>query len=367
MENLLNIDPKIGNTHEQNIYQYKNLISPFCNHNVLRDLTCSNEIVVDKNYGLMYDKGILDKKVVPYGLQEMIPDYSGDELANYGFLRVPFRKIPRFLVKNRSEIDRFIESIEMRDNNLKLLYRGQSCEYFIQRNSEEKISLFGSENILEPSLIPSAVRRNILMEDIMPLWNSMLHLFLDRITDSLPEGIKDETRKELTNFKSSLNFGLFSMAMAQHYGLPSVGLDATDKIEIALFFATHSFTKDGISCSYKYNLPQMRNAPVIYILTPPERGQLNYEQFTPFHASFLRPDKQSARFLHTGWGLGMNTCARRIWVALYLDPLGEFGNIAKTEELFPKVDDFAQHLEPLIQLFDGDKLKNYFENFYVLS
>jgi len=367
MENILNFKPNELNGHTNNVLQHKNLISPFCDKDKAAALRSSGDIVVDSNYGLTYDRELIDSQSVVYGYEERIPSYSGDELVSDGYLRVPFRKIPRIKVNNRKELDFVLNRIESRDPNLKLLFRGQNSEHFISRTGAENLALYGSVNVKEPSLIPSAVRRNILIEDIMPLWNSMLHTYLDKNLVSLPDHKIESAHRELVNFKASPKFGLFSLALAQHYGLPSVGLDATDNIETALFFATHKFQSNGSLSSYEYNLPNMTKRPVIYILSPPERFHLNYEEFKPSGLDFLRPDKQGAKFLHTGWGLNKNRCARHIWIALYLDPCGDYGNISKANDLFPSNDPFAKHIEPLIKLVNSNKLSPYFENFYTLA
>ncbi|WP_181257016.1 FRG domain-containing protein [Vibrio splendidus] len=366
MENILEYKQKETNGHINNVYQYKNIISPFCNKEVTTNLSSTGNIVIDKNYGLTYDRELIQHHAAVYGYEEAIPDYSGDQLVTDGYLRVPFRKIPRINISNRVELDALLSSIESRDPNLKLLFRGQNSEYFIKRKAEENLALYGSETVLEPSLIPSAVRRNVLIEDVMPLWNSMLHTYLDKNILSLPIHEQKIASRELANFKISPKFGMFSLALAQHYGLPSVGLDATDNIETALFFATHKFETTNGSSSYTYNLHEMTERPVIYILSPPEKFHLDYDDFKPAGLDFLRPDKQGAKFLHTGWGLNQNRCARHIWIALYLDPCGDFGSISKAEDLFPKTDSFANEIKPIIDMIINEKLSPYFENFYTL-
>lgn len=367
MQNIIDFGRYIDEGHEQNVHQYKNIISPFCNENTLTKISSKGESIIDSNYGLVYDKELIEQNALVYGDHNRIPDYSGDELSNAGFLRVPFRKIPRININNRQELDSLIKSIERRDSNLELLFRGQNSEYYIDRDKQEKIALYGADDILEPSLIPSAVRRNIMMEDIMPLWNNMLHTFLDKSINSFSSYEKPLLHRELVNFKSNARFALFSMALAQHYGMPSVGLDVTDKIETALFFATHKFEKQDSGYEYVYNLHNMKEPPVIYIMSPAQRFQLNYSEIKPDYINFLRPDKQNARFLHTGWGACKNRCARQIWIALYLNPKGDFGVISEKKDLFPKEDLFAAHLSELIKLIDSKKLKSYFDDFYILK
>lgn len=367
MSDILNCNTIQGDYHSNNILQYKNMISPFCNEEIIGEIQPNNSKLIDSNYGLVYDESLITNNVNVYGLTNKLPTYSGDQLANYGFLRIPFRKIPRIKLKNRIELNDFIQSIENRDKNLILQFRGQNKEHFIERSSSEKKSLFGEDNILEPSLIPSAVRRNILLEDIMPLWNNLLHIYLDSLSSNIPENKKTEFSRELINFKTNVKFSVFSLALAQHYGLPSVGLDSTTNIETALFFATHKFNNKDGKYFYEYNLNKLENPPVIYVLAPAERFHVDYKDFKINHSKFLRPDKQNAKFLHTGWGLNKNRCARQIWVALYLDTDGDFGEISTAKNLFPADDEFANFLKPMIDKINNEQLNPYFKDFYTLD
>jgi len=360
MSGFTSYNPSLKDGVENGVYQYKNVISPFANYEKIKKVKKSKKLSIDTNYGLVYDRSLIDASVRVYGKESDIPLYSGDHLENNGFLRVPFRKIPRVVMKNRAELDRFVNSIESRDPSLKLLFRGQNTEYYIDRDPKEKRSIYGDAEALEPSLIPSAVRRNVLMEDIMPLWNSMLHSFLGGIQSELTSWNVDQFNR----FKTSPEFALFALSLAQHYGLPSVGLDATDDIETALFFATYKYqVKDGLA-KYSYNLPNLKNEPVIYVLSPSERFQLDYSDYKPKNVEFLRPDMQNAKFLHTGWGLNRNNCARHIWVALYLNTEGDFGDIPNQKQMFPESDSFVHHLSPILSRMDGNHLKKYFEGFY---
>ena len=355
--------PTLKDGLERGVYQYKNVISPFANQEIIKKVKKNKQLAVDENYGLVYDRSLVHVPAHIYGKESDIPFYSGDQLENFGFLRVPFRKIPRIKINNRDELDRFVNSIELRDPNLKLLFRGQNTEYYINRSTKEKELIFADDNALEPSLIPSAVRRSVLMEDIMPLWNSMLHSYLG----SKVFKANSLSSTELMRFKSSPEFALFSLSLAQHYGLPSVGLDATDDIETALFFAAYKYQLNMGVATYEYNLNNLEKEPVIYVLSPADRFHLNYSDYNPNHASFLRPDKQSAKFLHTGWGLNKNNCARHIWVALYLNTEGDFGKIPTPSDLFPESDSFVNHIKPIIEKINKEQLNSYFEGFYTFK
>ena len=68
-------------------------------------------------------------------------------MANMGYLRVPFRRIPRRLVKDRSEIENIVNKIVSADDDLVLLFRGQTREHVINRSSEAMHSLYGDPEV----------------------------------------------------------------------------------------------------------------------------------------------------------------------------------------------------------------------------
>ena len=364
--NLISFNPELQNGHELNVLQYKNMISPFCKENILT-LKSNSTLVVDNNYGLVYDEVLINSKCAIYGDADKIPMYSGDQLENLGYLRVPFRKIPRIKLNNQQELNELLSMFEVKDKNLKLQFRGQNSEHYIERTDDEKLALFNSKDSLEPSLIPSAVRRNILMEDIMPIWNNMLQKYLDYKLSIFNGSNKIQLTRDLLNFKTNVNFAVFSLSLAQHYGFPSVGLDSTPNINTAIFFATHKFQNVQGKCSYKHNIHDLENPPVIYVLAPAERNQFDYRYFKPVFTEFLRPDYQEAHFLHTGWGLNKNRSARSIWLALYLDQNGDFGKDMNSETLFPPDDEFVNFIDPIIKKINNENLNPYFKDFYKLN
>src|SRR5712692_11523353 len=88
-----------------NLEIFRNECSPFSDLSQVKDTPVADSIVVDSYYGQAYDAAFFDNVRAVYGEATILPEYSGDELANYGFLRVPFRRVPRCLVRNRKELD----------------------------------------------------------------------------------------------------------------------------------------------------------------------------------------------------------------------------------------------------------------------
>lgn len=329
LANLKNLSRNAGVTVDE--------VSPFADRHHLA--WSSDELILDRNYGLAYHAMQLDPAAI-WGRTSDLPSYSGDHLANFGFLRVPFRRIPRRLVRSRAEIEDLLAVIKSAVPNLRMLFRGQTSEYLIKRSSETSRWLFGEDGVSEPSLGTSASRRHPALESVIPEWSALLNIFM------IETGMQGQRKYE--DLFGGYELPLFALALAQHYGLPTSGLDVTARLDVGLFFALMKFNKLGPGFQAAYSRKTDSDVmPVLYLLFSPEQQQFGYEQFGL--ASFLRgrPHAQAARFMHMGWGHAVNACAERIFLALYLDPSGDFDPIPSPAELFPGGEDdpFGNFLE----------------------
>ena len=284
-------------------------------------------LIIDRHYGQAYHSMDIRPAAI-YGRSADLPAYSGDQLANHGFLRVPFRRIPRRVVRNRGEIEKLLGAIESADDNLRIRLRGQTQEYLIRRSPDASQLLYGEDSVLEPSLQTSASRRKPALEEVIPEWCALLKLFLRDRAHRLGVSGYDQ-------FTTSVEFPLFALALAQHYGLPTSGLDVTDSLDVALFFALMKFEKptDSYEASYSRR-STFEQLPVLYVLSPSQQQQFDYEGYRAEGFPYGRPDAQSARFMHVGWGYSENACARRIFLALYLEPSGDLDQFPRPPNSF---------------------------------
>lgn len=327
---------------ELNIEQFRNEISPFAR--VVPDLRPETAtVLIDTFYGQCFDEWINDGSAV-YGETADLPEFSGDSLANYSFLRVPYRRIPRIRIQKQSELMELVGRIESADPDLRLFFRGQNREHLLQRDAATLRVLYGDGAALEPSLLTSASRRGIDLEAVLPEWSNLLQIYMATQRKYLDVA-------ELEALKTSPRLLAFALAIAQHYGLPSAGIDVTDRLDIALFFALSVFdpVPGETSISSWRRLSGGADPPVIYLFTSTERFELDYRLLAPKGLRTPRPDRQSAHFLQTGWGLKRNGCARQLFLALYLDPDGDFGEILNPSALFPLDDEIGAFLETSVQ------------------
>ena len=164
----------------------------------------------------------------------------------------------------------------------------------------------------EPSLSASSARSGTKLEDVLREWMSTPMAWL---------GVTADAERNLQNAAFSYVFSLFALALAQHYGLPSVGLDVT-QISTDAVFCPHETGPGGgrsqaVTCRRKNPAD---GDSVLYILAPNEAYELNYDDFRPPGFRALRPERQAARFMHEGWGLRENAAAHHLFMALYLNP-----------------------------------------------
>jgi len=358
---------------ELNLEHYRNEFSPFSGADRIQS-ALDRPLIVDGYYGQVYDHWVGEADSI-YGKTEELPEYSGDSLSNYGFLRVPFRRVPRRLIHTRRELESIVKTICSADSDLKLLFRGQNKEYLLNRAPETLNTLYGDSEAIEPSLLPSASRRGVALEVVFPEWCSLLQIFMgvhrERLASQVSKTTLDSVIKNQSLFLSTYNFGLFALAVAQHYGLPSSGLDVTKRLDVALFFALTEFAPSPYRRRFdicKRKSSRLEPA-VIYLFAVSSRFQLDYDEFMPKGFPMVRPDAQSAHFMLTGWGLSKNSCARRLFLALYLDPEGDFGDIPSTDKLFPapQKDPFGEFLETVAQKPLPDSIRMFVRDFRWVS
>ena len=355
----------------RNLERFRDERSPFSRVARARQLS-PEHLLVDSHYGQAFGYSVFEEHAV-YGETDELPAFPLDVHANHGFLRVPFRRVARCLVRSRAELEEVLDDARRRHAG-QLVLRGQSHEYLLGRSVETLVALYGDPGALEPSLPPSAGRPGVVpLDEVMPEWCGLVRFYIGMLAAVVSSSLSDDRRealeRELLLLGASTDSYLLALSLAQHYGLPSMGLDVTDDLDSALFFALSAF--DEVSGQPRVlgrrahrGIPG--DEPVLYVFAPFERFQLEYESYRPSLFPRGRPDHQSARFLATGWGLNRNACARNLCIALYLDPDGDFGELPSATEMFPGPDEdhFGGVLANVREWDVSRQLTAYLERFY---
>lgn len=253
-------------------------------------------LLVDTNTGIsFYPLKIDNAKILGDGELHFPVDQLRLPIWNYG--RSRFRKFPYYLVKTAQELSDVIQTfVKVGSEHFSVLFRGQTKDYQTKRHTVVNCLLYGEDSVLEPNL-PSNASRNGY--DYFGVESYVRMLLLDinyQITGEKSTLWNVEDEDEFINLiapevdaKKKINS---SMAIAQHYGIPTYGLDVTSSWEIAWWFATHQHRningKVEIS-NLDWSSKLIDDWPIIYIIRTPNSINLQ-----TINSSALRPIAQSA-------------------------------------------------------------------------
>jgi FRG domain len=351
-----------------NIARFRNEISPAARPGSVQPLPAGN-LLLDTYYGQAFDYDLPDDLAI-YGATPDLPPYPGEENCT-DFMRVPYRRIPRFDIKDRAQLNASLTAIRRGRDGQGLLFRGQTSAYSQPRTAATRLALYGDAQAHEPALEASASRKNVRLESILPEWCAILRVFLGWIGATYQQQsdpVLPAFAERLHKLTSDFDLHLLAISLAQHYGLPSMGLDVTDDLDVALFFALHKLEKASVPRHLRPSRKAARSGlSVLYVFAPSERFQLNFRDYCPPGFPSGRPDRQRARFLHTGWGYSRNACARMLMAAFDLDPAGDFGELPRPHHLFPGPDEdpFGGFIELVRSQWDlTDDLRKFLNELY---
>ena len=318
--------------HFDNVRGQGDRISSAANASAL-DVAESDDPYVDARYGHTWS--FTPKRgAALYGRTEDFPASPIDHLANGRFLRVPFRRVPVIDVGSADELAAFAGRITSADKTIQLMWRGQVKEYYLARTNDELERLFGSTSALEPSLVPSASRANVEFADVLPAWSAILDLYISECREILRTA-HGSIADEIAQFHASYNYRLWAFATAQHYGLPSVGLDITTDLWTAVLFALHEFRYDATSARTIASRAPAGAQPVVYAMGGFQNDLFEDAALAPSYLQCQRPKAQTAHFFGTGWGAASNKAAERIFIAFRLLNHHGWTLRKRIEDLFP--------------------------------
>lgn len=344
IKELATDDPLLKYPTFYNAYPIRNEISG-SGARLSVDATSCPSLFIDDSYGRVFDEK--SRALAPkYGLTSRMPLYvEFPSLRVVDEFRVPYRRVPVYEADSLDVISEVHQELTRTNGDHAMLLRGQSRSYQIPRAPQESTLLYGQEQANEPSFLPSHLRNAFDPYFLKCMWQSQAALLLRSVGHGIYKGVGPEAGKkdlqELSEFTSSPALMLFALGIAQHYGLPSLGLDLTDRLDVACWFATRTITTDSSGKATIALAPFTADrTPTVFIFRCPKESVFQYARAKPDAMPACRPDKQGAWFGHVGWGSATNqlgsylACAFRLTKSIQeqLDP-------RLANELFPSPED----------------------------
>jgi hypothetical protein len=303
--------------------------------------------ILDKYYRTPFtarrleDDGLLGASSV---LRDHYEDfYAGiDQIA---LVRCKHYSAPVIEVSSTDEIRAHVARVPIRDTN-GVFFRGQTSFYQIERDNAIKRLLFADSCSIEPSLVTSAARKRFNYDE---LHFALRHFVQEHIfsTDAVSgRTARDKWRKHVSSPMCRIDYAL--MALAQHYGLPSHGLDVTLSVDVATWFATNMFVSDSTSkASYRTLKPQDWSSdslrwPVVFacqmVTTSTRQSLHDCHDLDDVGFGARRPDAQQAKFFLGGHSDHQNRLAECVVCVFRLRP-AVYDTTETFDSLFPTPDD----------------------------
>lgn len=248
---------------------------------------------------------------------------------------------PVIRVSSMEDIRSIVARIPQRGSG-GIFYRGQSRLHLLNRTPEARQILFGDSCDIEPSLITFASRDLSYSYDRV---HYALRLFLEQKL-IIQDRLLGENRTELWRDHArspACTLDRAIMAMAQHYGLPTHGLDVTRDVEVAAWFASNRYR--GVPSKAHYEPMQVdswdndvKEWPTVVVcqsVTHSTAGSLHdCAELNQFGFEARRPHAQSALLFQGGHSDHVNRLAETVVCILRLAP-GNYNPLVNFDALFP--------------------------------
>jgi hypothetical protein len=307
-------------------------------------------LLIDRHYRAAFWRRPLAKQAL-YGAETVTRDqYTAFYAARSpaGMVRCKHYSAPIYDVHSPAELHALGAAIPKRDEE-GIVFRGQTKLHLLDRPQPMKQLLFGASCADEPSFPSSASRQRF---DYDSLHYQLLY-YLENFGLDFPRSpgrLGDEMYAlwRTARVSPACEVDYAAMALAQHYGLPSHGLDVTEDLAVAAWFATQTYRMgdDGLA-DYtplrSEDWPSNRaDWPVVAMFQPVTwslRGSLqDCHELDAFGLMALRPQRQKARFFLGGHADHQNRLAEAMVCVARLAP-GDYASALSFEHLFPSPDE----------------------------
>lgn len=281
---------------------------------------------------------------------------------SFGVIRAKRNVIPKILVNNIKEINEIVSCLNEEFAEKNIYFRGQNRHFKLKRTDTMKLFLYGSKDVDELSLLTSASRNNVDFDSFFALLQLHFQGFIyselsgnhfdnPQIWDSLyqPKAPFDNKQIEKLYLEWRFQYNSFEWdntvtGLAQHYGIPTHGIDITDSLESALWFALNEYYEyqenDKSYSWYRESVLTdiIEDLPVIYLVATDNVRNRELDGVKHLNIDAKRPVHQRALLHYGGWGFHTNICAEDVVAALFLSPDFEIPELPKTEYMFPSTE-----------------------------
>ncbi len=332
-----------------------NEISPFCNHEFLKPIENSSDYCIIDSYYQRIFRPFELKPAALYGETgiNMIDPLTAGNPKQIGEVRVNIKSVPIFFAESYTDILTIKEQVRnSRPDERDIFFRGQNNIHYIRRNKLTNEFLYGIDDVNEINFLTSAGRHkfnyeeysNVLDIDIQSLLfeDSNLQKHISKVIDNKQTWDDELEYLTFNNRRESIEKGEWSlllMAIAQHYGVPSFGLDLTKDINVAIWFATNRFIYDASAKKAHFeeiDSNSISETSAVFIFSCLEASCADLgkiDKLLPY--SSLRAKNQSGHFLFGGWGAHLNICAQDLDAVMILSPNIRANRSIDYEHLFP--------------------------------
>ena len=300
--------------------------------------------LMDKYYRAPFRARSLDS-IAYYGQKDVLRDHYESfykHVRATSLVRCKHFCAPLIEVSSTTEMAEHVACIPLHDDN-GVFFRGQTRLYTLRRTSGVRALLFAESCSVEPSLITAAARQPKYDYDSVHF--ALKYFIQSKILGgrSMKAGnLLMDWRSRAASPDCDLDHAV--MALAQHYGLPTHGLDVTRSLDVAVWFATNRFTRDVNGLARYRRLgasdwPEDRESwPVVFVcqcVTHTMKKALHdCHDLAGFGLHALRPERQSARFFLGGHSDHQNRLAETVVCVFRLCP-EEYATSTNFECLFP--------------------------------
>jgi hypothetical protein len=316
-------------------------------------------VLIDKYYQEVISPLALGKEPI-YGSEGLEPAVGDggtlipELLVKYKQMpssRAKYWKIPAIEVETLNELKEVIDILEGITPDNRLLFRGQNNHYVLKRSQVVNEFLYGAPTVNELSLTTTASRQKFDFDHFMGRFQLDLQglIYMDMEAETFSQTTKDhegtihfadpEIQRRYQKWRiAGLSWEITVMAIAQHYGIPTNGLDLTEDWKVAVWMAlneSYRSVKDSKSSYWFKPIDRGRNKPVLYCISLiNSESDIKIYEIPGLHS--VRQEKQKAHLHFGGWGLHTNLCAEEVIAAVFLGPNVNSG--FATDEMFPNAD-----------------------------